>query len=267
MGSKRFRNKTCVYCGLEQGANTADHVIAREFFLLAGRDNLPKVPACQECNTAKSRLEHYVLSVLLMGGVHPDAIEALATQLGPRLANNDALRRALFVGQRDRLIRQPDGSWATGMSVPFDGEQLAILCCYIALGLAWHHWHLQIAPHAVASANMFTRPGQATFEDLLARCEAGGRVEHTIGNGVFAYRGVYLRTNPRITLWQMKFFGGVELGSHRQRGETARSLFVATNDAPDWIAARNTRRVPGRAPIGLGAADSEAGTLATAGQA
>ncbi|QUN41385.1 hypothetical protein KEH56_18820 (plasmid) [Burkholderia cenocepacia] len=84
---------------------------------------------------------------------------------------------------------------------------------------------------------------------------------------MFAYRGVYLRTNPRITLWQMKFFGGVELGSHRQRGETARSLFVATNDAPDWIAARNTRRVPGRAPIGLGAADSEAGTLAPAGQA
>ncbi|QUN41481.1 hypothetical protein KEH56_18815 (plasmid) [Burkholderia cenocepacia] len=71
MGSKRFRNKTCVYCGLEQGANTADHVIAREFFLLAGRDNLPKVPACQECNTAKSRLEHYVLSVLLMGACIP----------------------------------------------------------------------------------------------------------------------------------------------------------------------------------------------------
>ncbi|HGF4018602.1 HNH endonuclease [Burkholderia metallica] len=174
MGSKRFRNKTCVYCGLEQGANTADHVIAREFFLLAGRDNLPKVPACEECNTAKSRLEHYVLSVLLMGGVHGDALEALATQLAPRLAKNDALRRTLFIGQRDRMIRQPDGTWASGMSVPFDGEQLAILCCYIALGLAWHHWHLQIAPHAVASANMFTRPGQATFEDMLVRCEAGG---------------------------------------------------------------------------------------------
>ncbi|MGK8206753.1 HNH endonuclease [Burkholderia cenocepacia] len=261
MGSKRFRNKTCVYCGLEQGANTADHVIAREFFLLAGRDNLPKVPACEECNTAKSRLEHYVLSVLLMGSVHGDALEALATQLAPRLAKNDALRRTLFIGQRDRMIRQPDGTWATGMSVPFDGEQLAILCCYIALGLAWHHWHLQIAPHAVASANMFTRPGQATFEDMLVRCEAGGRVEQTIGNGVFEYRGVYLRTNPRITLWQMKFFGGVELGSYHQRGETARSLFVATDDSPDWIAARNTRRVPGRAPIGLGAADGDPATL------
>ena len=45
MGSKRFRNKTCVYCGLEQGAHTADHVIARQFFLTSGRDNLPMVPA------------------------------------------------------------------------------------------------------------------------------------------------------------------------------------------------------------------------------
>ncbi|AOK05987.1 hypothetical protein WK25_15545 (plasmid) [Burkholderia latens] len=252
---------------MEGGANTADHVIAREFFLMAGRDNLPKVPACQECNTVKSRLEHYVLSVLLMGSVHDDAIEALATQLGPRLAKNDALSRALLIGQRDRFIRQPDGNWSTGMSVPFDGEKLAILCCYIALGLAWHHWHLQIAPLAVASANMFTGTGQATFEDLLARCEAGGRVEHTIGNGVFEYRGVYLRTNPRITLWQMRFFGGVELGTYRQRGQTARSLFVATNDDPDWIAARNARRVPGRAPIGLGAADDERAASAPTGPA
>ncbi len=255
MGSKRFRNKTCVYCGLEAGANTADHVIAREFFLIAGRDNLPKVPACHECNAAKSRLEHYVLSVLLMGGVHGDAIEALATQLGPRLAKNDALRRELFIGQRDRMIRQPDGSWTNGMSVPFDGEKLAALCCYIGFGLAWHHWHLQLAPHVVASANMFSSLGQATFEDMLVRCDAGGRVENTVGRGVFEYRGIHLRTNPRITLWQMKFFGGVELGSYRQRGETTRSVFVATNDAPEWIAARNSRRVPGRAAIGFGAAD------------
>ncbi|OXJ22513.1 hypothetical protein CFB82_40485 [Burkholderia sp. HI2714] len=56
-----------------------------------------------------------------------------------RIWLNDALRRAWWSGQRDRWIRQPDGSRATGMSVRCDGEQWAILYGDIALGLAWHH--------------------------------------------------------------------------------------------------------------------------------
>ena len=45
-----------------------------------------------------------MLSVLPMGGVHAGAAEATVNQVGPRLAKNEALRRALFVGQRDRLV-------------------------------------------------------------------------------------------------------------------------------------------------------------------
>lgn len=140
MGSKRFRNKTCVYCGRDGVSDTADHVIAREFFRDHERANLPKVPACAVCNNAKSHLEHYVLSVLPMGGIHPDAVATIADRVGPRLAKNEALRRALFAGQRDRLVLGPDGVWREGMSIPFEGKKLAALAGFIALGLAWHHW-------------------------------------------------------------------------------------------------------------------------------
>lgn len=252
MSSKKYRNKTCVYCGRAAAAQTADHVVAREFFLLDGRANLPKVPACRDCNHHKSQLEHYVLAVLPMGGVHADSPVAIVDQVEPRLAKNAALKRALFVGQRDHLIRTPDGRWWQGMSLPFEAERLAALACYMALGLAWHHWGIQIAPAALANANSFSAQGTRAFDQCWERFDAGARVTHNWGNGVLEYRGLYSRTNPKVTLWQMAFFGGVELVDSDKPGETSRTLFVATSDNPDWIAARGARRVSGRASIGLG---------------
>ncbi len=67
MGSKRYRGKRCVYCGRDGAADTGDHVIARGFFLPSERDQLPQVPACNQCNNEKSRIEHHLLTVLPFG--------------------------------------------------------------------------------------------------------------------------------------------------------------------------------------------------------
>ncbi|MDG0024932.1 hypothetical protein [Trinickia sp. Y13] len=227
-------------------------MIAREFFPLDARADLPKVPACRDCNNWKSQLEHYVLAVLPMGGLHPGASAAIIDQVGPRLEKNAALKRALFVGHRDRAIMSPDGYWQAGLSVPFEAEKLATLACYIALGLAWHHWGLQIAPAALANARSFTTVGTRSFEEMLSTLDAANRIARNWGNGVLEYRGLYSRTNPKVTLWQMAFFGGVELVDSDKPGETSRTLFVATSDNPDWIATRGARRANDRAPIGLG---------------
>lgn len=63
MGSKKYRDKTCVYCGKEKSSTTGDHVIAREFFPTDARQNLPQVPSCVACNNDKSFIEHYLLAV------------------------------------------------------------------------------------------------------------------------------------------------------------------------------------------------------------
>jgi len=252
VGSKKYKNKTCVYCGQAGVSATADHVIAREFFPPDARGNLPKVPACGDCNHHKSQLEHYVLAVLPMAGLHAGAATAILDQVGPRLEKNAALKRALFVGQRDRAIMTPDGRWWTGMSVPFEAEKLASLASYIGLGLAWHHWGVQIAPAALASARAFSNTGTQFFQDLWDRLDAGGGISHNWGNGVFEYNGMFARTNPKVTIWQMSFFGGAELADTEKPGQTSRTLFVATSDAPDWIATRGARRASGRASIGLG---------------
>lgn len=187
-----------------------------------------------------------------MGGVHPGSAEAITNQVGPRLAKNAAIQRALFVGQRDRLIRAPDGRWWQGMSVPFEAEKLASLACYVALGLAWHHWRVQIAPAALANASSFTAAGTRYFGDAWERLDAGGRIAGNWGDGVFEYRGLHARATPKVPLWHMSFLGGVELADNQKPGETTRSMFVATSDDPAWIATRGARRASGRAPIGLG---------------
>jgi len=52
-----------MYC-VEATATTADHVIGRKFFLANRRDKLPIVPACQQCNREKARLEDHLMVVL-----------------------------------------------------------------------------------------------------------------------------------------------------------------------------------------------------------
>ena len=112
--TKKYRGKPCTYCSVRT-AETADHVFAREFFLPAQRANLPKVPACRECNEAKSQLEHYLTAVLPFGARHPGAATSLSEMVPPRLAKNARLERdlsrgAVLHGHRVRAVYAPGRS-------------------------------------------------------------------------------------------------------------------------------------------------------------
>ncbi|VWC75944.1 hypothetical protein BLA39750_00871 [Burkholderia lata] len=242
MASKKYRDKTCVYCGRERASSTGDHVVAREFCPRAARDNLPKVPSCVACNNAKSKLEHYVLAVLPMGSLLAGSATAIVDQVGPRLAKNEALRRQLAVGQEVRWIRTPEGYWHESLMLPFQTTKLSELACYIALGLAWHHWQAQLVPNALVRASLFSSGGLDLFEQAVASQDSRARVAGSFGDGVFAYRGVHDHANPATTWWQMTFFGGVEHRARQRRGQTARSVFVATSDEPEWVAQYAERR-------------------------
>jgi 5-methylcytosine-specific restriction endonuclease McrA len=46
MASKKFKNKTCAYCGEPGASATGDHVFARQFFLVKHRgDDAPNASA------------------------------------------------------------------------------------------------------------------------------------------------------------------------------------------------------------------------------
>ena len=95
-----FKGKHCAYCSKAM-ANSEDHVFARKFFLEKDRKDLPKAPACDDCNGKKSRLETYLSAVLPFAGRHAQAVENLAMGVPKRLDKNRKVSRELFGSMKD----------------------------------------------------------------------------------------------------------------------------------------------------------------------
>jgi len=109
--SNRYRDKTCTYCTVPGSSETADHVVALEFFPIDQRDNLPKVPACKPCNGSRSVLEHYATVVMPFGARYPGSPSVLASVMPRRLAKNAPLRTALASGMRNRYLSRDGMNW------------------------------------------------------------------------------------------------------------------------------------------------------------
>lgn len=117
--SKKYKGKVCVYCALDGASSGADHVLAREFFLPERRANLPKVPACGECNDRKSELEHYLTAVLPFGGNHPDSTALLSAGVPKRLAKNPKLHQTMVAGFQAVELMEGGASLQEGVPLDF----------------------------------------------------------------------------------------------------------------------------------------------------
>jgi hypothetical protein len=157
LGSKKYKNKPCVYCR-KQPSEDGDHVVCREFFPLNRRANLPKVPACKGCNNDKSLLEHYLTAVLPFGARHQDA-HAVIEMTPARLARNRALHERLALGLRHILRATNGGPWEMGLTVPLDSQAVEKLFEFVVKGLAWHHWRLELDDSHFVRASFLTAAG------------------------------------------------------------------------------------------------------------
>jgi hypothetical protein len=202
---KGFKGKTCVYCAAAPAA-TMDHVFAREFFLVDRRANLPKVPACQACNGAKSGLEHYLTSVLPFGGRHADGAAHLSEMVPGRLARNQKLARQISAEQSSITVPGRD---TQAITIPIDPEKVGDLFGLIAKGLLWHHWQILLAPDMFGvRAEMLSAAGAKFYGDALTmNCQA--RVSENLGNGTFIYEGAHSADNAEISVWRFSAFGGL----------------------------------------------------------
>ena len=109
MSGVTYKGRQCVYC-VEARAESADHVIARKFFLVNRRDKLPQVPACKRCNGEKAQLENYLMVVLPFGARRTDAAVNLQTTVPKRLGKNRKLHEELAKGF----------AASGGTAIPFD---------------------------------------------------------------------------------------------------------------------------------------------------
>jgi len=204
--SKKFKGKPCVYCpsGI---STTADHVFAREFFLERHRANLPKVPACDGCNNAKSAIEHYLTAIFGFGGVHADALENFTTAIPRRLTKNLKLRDTLVAA-----VNAPNAN-----SLPIDGAQTEELFAFIARGMAWHHWKLQLQAGHGAKATAINVRANASIEQLIFRqMNVAKRVPEDLGEGTFTYEGIQSASDPTLTVWKFSVYGGVGFGDVKE---------------------------------------------------
>ncbi|MHB1345579.1 MAG: HNH endonuclease [Thermoleophilia bacterium] len=211
--SKNYKGKLCVYCMVAEAAG-ADHVFAREFFLVPDRGSLPKVPACADCNGAKSELEHYAVAVLPFGGRHSSARENLTTMVPKRLSRNELLHRTLGDNRGRAWIGNSVGLVVPSMTLPVDSERLNRLFELVAKGLLWHHWRAYLTDAGSVEVTMLTKTGEGPFEELF-RMRARDRVAVNLGNGTVNYEGAHGVDCPQVSVWRINrrinMFGGVWL--------------------------------------------------------
>lgn len=225
--SKKFKSEICIYCN-KRISTTADHVFARELFLVPERDNLIKVPSCEECNNDKSKLEHYLVSVLPFGGMHRDSEEHLAQLVPKRLERNLKLKRQLSSGMR-KEIPDKNGSAEAVITIPFDGAKYIEYWRYIVKGLVWHHFHTRIDEDTSVYAISSTIESEELLQKTFLALRSTNEVSETVGENTVKYSGTQANENQQLSVWEFDLYNGLTLsGSGETADVQSRKIFAIT---------------------------------------
>jgi hypothetical protein len=212
MASKKYIGKTCAYCTKEGVSETPDHVVAREFFLVKDRGNLPIVTACSKCNGEKSALEHYALSILPLGSRHADVRSYSEQNIERRLRKNPRLRSQLRF-QHSGHWEVQKGLFLPVMSLAIDEEKIRGLFSLIVRGLFMFHWGEALDLRWQPDVAIITNEG-AVFPKIFAllgpRFESVGR---NLGRGTLVYEGHRSLAHKWNSVWQFAWYGGMQFAS------------------------------------------------------
>jgi len=214
--SKKYKGKPCVYCESKE-SNGTDHVIAREFFPLNQRANLPKVPSCDECNSIKSSLEHYAITVLPFGSKHEDAKDMLKNLAPKRLKKNKKLQRELQNKSERIWLKSSSDLIVPSMTFPIKGDKLKQLFAMIVRGLYWHNWKLILPINYFVEIYTLNLEGLIYFRDNLLLQAPSNFIEQDFGKGVFHYRATKGDEDLGISAWEMFFYNGMTIAGHKNQ--------------------------------------------------
>lgn len=206
--SKKFLGKLCAYCHIRESTRQGDHIFARKFFLERDRQDLPKVPACDQCNNEKSLIEHYLAGVLPFGGLHDVSEENLVTLVPARLEKNRKLKSELQVGMNYRNVIDHNGREDLRLVIPFDGERYAKLFEFIAKGLSLYHWGTYINENSITYATSLSACGVQNFRRFFS-LNTPNRIENSIANNTFSYAGVQAVDNDQMSFWFFESYNGL----------------------------------------------------------
>jgi hypothetical protein len=203
---KALGGNLCAYCG-ERPATTEDHVIGRNFFPVHLRSNLPKVPACSDCNGRKSNYERYAMAVFPFGSEHHAAQDILRTKVKLRLEKDQRLLRQLQQSQKDVTVVNPDGSTDTTIAIRLDDEQTLNLFGMIIRGLLWHHWRSPLPSSHVVRLFWLTDHELGLFRKFILSLSPDQFQDVSLANGTFWYQFTRNPDDPFFTAWILGIYG------------------------------------------------------------
>lgn len=235
--SKKYKGKLCAYCA-KNLSFTGDHIFARSFFLEDRRANLPKVPACNQCNADKSNLEHYLATVLPFGGRHVDAKKNLQFMVPGRLSRNEALSKQLSQAVSPVWHSNESGLVVPSYAIDFNQDNLQKLIELIVRGLSWHHWKVYLQSSTFVDVHFLGSGGRALYARYLGLGSAKS-VDVDLGQGTFRYSGRQSMDNNQITLWAFEVYGGIIFSDGTKDGDAS---VIAAFSGPTSVKRRALRR-------------------------
>jgi hypothetical protein len=224
--SKKYIDKPCAYC-VGNLPSEPDHIFARGFFLPEDRNNLPKVPACRECNKKKSDLEHYLTAVLPFGARHDSAIDNLTKMVPKRLAKNLPLKRSIQYQWKDVTkidIRDEDYQ----LAVSVHPHKILQLFDYIVRGLVLYHWCQYLDSTVAVDIYPVTDVGEMVCDSLLKSARSK-RVINNLGNGTIIYKGVQSFEYPQLNVWKIEMYGRMQFVNSTEASASSSCIYIFTS--------------------------------------
>lgn len=225
---KRFESVICAYCGAP--GSTADHVFARSFFPETLRDDVPQVVACAPCNAEKSKIEHYLATILPFAGNHPLSKPMLEQQVPRRLARNAKLHGTLAKGQVG--VRWTEGGTEQSpFGIPYDHDRLLGYLRYVANGLARAHRDSTIRQHYAVSTGLVTAGQDAILRNFFVG-RGAGYARGNLGDGLIPYESRQAVDDPLLTMWRFLVYGGMIFSDNDAVLNIPRDLWAITAKDP-----------------------------------
>lgn len=213
--SKRYKNKTCSYCGRPKCSTTNDHVIARSFFLDEQRDQdlcIPQVPACDDCNNKKSALENYIGSSLLIGSQIAQGDDYRKTKVSGRLLKNRRLSKELELAAQPKWY-SINGVWQQMHAIKVNPSKITELLGMIVKGLYAFHYGEPLPWGFEPDVSMFKPEVEVGMWAQLSSYfpPEAVRINRDLGHGVFTYTCAQSPAHKGLTVWILGFHGMIRL--------------------------------------------------------
>lgn len=222
--SKKYKGKTCVYCGKRKSSSSGDHVIAREFFPFEERVGIPIVPCCDKCNNDKSAVEHYTTTVLPFGSNTYYAGHMLQKYVAKRLERNRRLKKNIRRLAGRTWVKKESGLFVQTMTLPIEAEQIIELLKYIVKGLMYYNWNYILPSDYVVNIRPVTEEQMEYFRTRVLSMSRDNYIHRNYGKGCLIYHCTRSSEDPGISVWEINFYNGLVM-TGEQGGRIKRVYF------------------------------------------